>query len=195
MDGKAKLTFLCTLLSILNPSATAVVVNPDISTKAVPYAVALQQRVMDIYLNNITGASIATDAMYDFLVAFFKQYFTSLEETGTWLDSIRTEASQELQDLMAEYQTSTVDETVNAMQDVLTIAVTFMTGQINLPFAARLSSWSKANPKLSKAITRGVTMAMYGFAIFGCINAFQNWDGLSDKDKVPHSVSQLLSYH
>lgn len=183
LDGKAKLLNLCSILTALDPSSTAIVLDPT-TKKGVPYAVALQSKIMDVYLATVTTSSIATDDMYNFLISFFKEYFNSLLTGGNWQDAIRQEGSKELRELMAEFGTSTVDETVNAIGDTLTLFVTFMTGQIKLPFQARLARWGKAHPKLSSCISRGLTMASYGFAILSSLNAFQNWDSLSTQDKV-----------
>lgn len=190
MDGKAKISNLCSILTALDPNNAAVVLDSTAGKgKGVPYAVALQSRIMDVYLSTVTSSSIATEDMYDFLISFFKQYFDSLLADGAWQDSIRQEGAKELQELMAEFGTTTTEQTVNAFADTLTLFVTFMTGQVKIPFQARIARWAKANPKLSSCISRGLTMATYGFAIFSSLKAFQNWDSLSTPDKVRSAMS------
>ena len=182
LDGKAKLSNLCSILTALDPNSSAVVLDPT-TNKGVPYAVALQSRIMDVFLSNITSSSIATENMYNFLITFFEQYFNSLLVGGSWQDAIRQEGAKELQDLMAELHTTTVEQTINAIEDTLTVFVSYMTEQIKLPFQARLARWAKAYPKVYSCVARTLAMGAYGFAIMWSLQAFQNWDSLTTQDK------------
>jgi len=179
LDGRQQLTHLTTLLHTLDPAAR---VQKD-NGKAVSLATSLWERVMDVRLNEIVTYTTPADPKdyVEFLTEFFRQYFASLL-TDTWADEIRSQASKELADLMAEYAVDNTNALVDKMSDIIVQAVdVLINAKGTMP--ARIQAWAEANPKLSKGVSTALSLGVYGFGIFQSIETFMDWEDLNPSQR------------
>ena len=189
LDGRKRLTHLCTMLHCLDHEAR---LDAD-EGKKITYATSLYCRVMDVRLNFVMSR-FSPDHKEEgvaFLTEFFKQYFASILAGGKWQEDVLRAAKADLEELMKEYQVDNVNQLVNKLGDVIADTMDVFIKLKDLPLPQRINTWAQNHPKLSKALGRTMTVAFYGFSIMSTIMAFMDWGELKPEEKVQAVVDTV----
>lgn len=180
LDGRKRITQLCSLLHALDHEKCIVSGNNKIT-----FSTSLYKKVIDHRLTNINSNITINDRdeFEDFMIEFLKQYFTSLLEDGKWDGQIREAEAADLKKLMDEYGTENVNELVDKIEDIISNSVDFLLQCNNLPIPARLDALSKKYPVMKK-IRFGLTLGVYAIGFMLVMKTFTEWKELKTQEKV-----------
>ena len=182
LDGRKRLTQLCSILHALDPKDSVEIKSGD----KVTYSTALYLKVTNFRLGEVMGNYTASDKQeyQEFLTEFMKQYIeTMINGGGSWSSEIRAKANEEIQNLKNELQVDSVQALTDALETIIADSLDTLLDLGKLPVADRVNTFLKNNPKL-KNIARGMTLALYGLGAYLSIKTLFKWDTLETQEKV-----------
>lgn len=180
LDGRARLTHLCTLLHSLDQQARI----ETSEGKKVHYATALYSKVMDVRLNFII-ARFTSDNHEEgvaFLTEYFKVCFEKLLAGDIWKGEVLKTATTELNDLMAELKVDNVNDLVLKLAESISNAMEIFVRFKDLPLPERINNWAKTS-RIAQKIGGFMTMGVYGFGAYMTLNMFMGWNQLKPEQK------------
>ncbi|WP_127534454.1 hypothetical protein [Paenibacillus kobensis] len=181
LDGRKRLTHLCTLLHALDQEARVDAGDG----KKITYATSLYGRVMDVRLNFVISRFSTNNKQdgVEFLTEFFRQYFNSILAGGKWQDEVLKAANEDLEKLKAEFHAEDVNKLIVNMGSIISESMEVLIRFKDLPVPARIHAWASNNPKIAAALGRTMTVAIYGFGIYSSIQTFMGWKDLTSENK------------
>ncbi|MCR5460886.1 MAG: hypothetical protein K6F51_13465 [Acetatifactor sp.] len=182
LDGRKRLTQLCSILHALDPKDSVELKSGE----KITYSTALYLKVTNYRLGEVMGNYTASDKQeyQEFLTEFMKQYIeTMINGGGSWSDEIRAKAKDEIQNLMDEYKTDSVKALTDALESIIADSLDTLLDLGKLPVADRINTFLNKNPKL-KNIARGMTIALYGLGAYLSIKTLFKWDTLEKQEKI-----------
>lgn len=193
LDGRKRLTHLCSMLQALDSTGRV-----KLGDKTASYSVALYQSVVELRLSDfIKKAKVqGKDDFNEFLIEYFKQYIASItDSSSSWSAEVRAKALQELHELMEATNSKTAMELSANLRSIISNASSFLGAIRNGPIGVKIQKWAKAiesDGSILKALgIKGarifgsiLTMGVYAFGASQVISAFFNWDKMSVPEKI-----------
>lgn len=190
LDNRTKLNHLGMMLYALDPGN-----NVDTGNgQTISYSASLYEKVIEQNLNNVVNNSKTggiSDDFISYLTAFFQQYFNSLLNDSSWDDSIKSQAKQDLEQMMQDAGVKDVEALITSYGDIIADTCNLLLSFNDLPIPARLQKWAAKYPKASTTLSVGITIALYGYATFQCFDAFLNWKDLRDDQKAQAIINSI----
>lgn len=154
---------------------------------------------MNVRVNEVIKFASFSDQvdMVNFLTEYFKQYFASLLEGDKWADNIRTEALQELNDLMKQFNVDNTNALVDHLESFIVDSAQILLSLKDGPIGEKMQGWinspelEQRHPTLSKVLKKGsyllgagLTIGLYIYSTWKTIETLLDWKDLSPANRV-----------
>ncbi|NNL93581.1 MAG: hypothetical protein HKO66_15170, partial [Saprospiraceae bacterium] len=192
LDNKRRLTHLCSILQALD--STGQIKNGD---KLISYSTSLYSKVIERRLGDfgVKSKLSGKEEYTKFMTEYFKQYIASiLDPTSSWSTEVRAEAKKDLDELRKVIGAKEIADLASEMKGIISNAASVIGKFKHGPLAKKINDWAKGYAaesvgkdravKIGKFMGNILAMGTYAFGFSQLIQAFFNWDKLTDPQRV-----------